>query len=182
MKNAWRLMGIAGAGRGTGVTHLALKCANYLAGTRKKRVAVLEWNTNAHFSAILRFYSSTRRIFDVDYFACADRAVLAECLERNYEHMIVDFGEMKEESFCECVRCDRRLLVGAWTEWQTDAFLQGIKVTKEREKSWEYLAVFGSEETRKMMEKQFSVTCTRIPYSSDAFLVTHADMEFFEKF
>ena len=36
------MTGIIGCGRGVGVTHLAVLCANYLAGARRKRTALLE--------------------------------------------------------------------------------------------------------------------------------------------
>ena len=45
----WRTVGIIGAGRSVGVTHLAIWLANYLTGVKGQRTAVLEWNTHGDF-------------------------------------------------------------------------------------------------------------------------------------
>ena len=39
-----RVVGITGTGRGTGVTHLSVLAANYMASALQRRTAVIEWN------------------------------------------------------------------------------------------------------------------------------------------
>ncbi len=190
----WRTIGIIGAGRGTGVTHLAVWTANYLAGVHRKRVAVLEWNDHGDFAAIGKFCSMSGsggrheggtkgpfRILDVDYYAAADAAVMAVCLNGNYEYIIVDYGVMTGAAVCDCARCDKKIIVGSLSEWRAEAFLEAAGMDTERDKSWSCAAAFGSEETRKEWEKAFRRKCLRIPASEDAFAVTRADMEFFKK-
>ena len=41
--------------------------------------------------------------------------------------------------------------------------------------------MFGSEETRKNMEKELGLSIRRIPVSVDAFAVTEAVMEFYQQ-
>ena len=176
-----------------GVTHLAVWTANYLAGVHRKRVAVLEWNKHGDFAAMGRFCAMPRsgdrpgesekpfRILEVDYFADAAAAELAACLNEPYEYIIVDYGEMTGPALCECARCDRKIMVGSLSEWRAAAFLEAAGMDAKRDRSWSYAAAFGSGETRKEWEKTFRRTCVRIPASEDAFAVTRADMEFFEK-
>lgn len=121
------------------------------------------------------------RILDVDYYASADAAVLAACLNGDYEYIIVDYGEMAGMSICECARCDRKIIVGSLSEWRAGAFLEAAGMSTKRDKSWSYAAAFGSEEARRELEKAFRMKCLRIPASADAFAVTRADMDFFEK-
>lgn len=73
------------------------------------------------------------------------------------------------------------MLVGSFSEWQTEAFLEAVRMIPERDESWQCAAVFGSEETRKEWEKQLRIPCMRIPVSEDAFAVTASDMKFFER-
>lgn len=216
----WRTIGIIGAGRGTGVTHLAVWMANYLAGGRRERVAVLEWNHHGDIRRMVRFCGGKPcreadageepskgqsskgksskgksskgqsskaqpgggncRILEVDYYGQAGAAQLASCLNGNYHRIIVDYGEITDTSLWECARCDRKIIVGALSEWRAEAFLEAAGSGGGRDKSWSYVAAFGSEEARRELEKAFGLRCLRIPASADAFAVTRTDMDFFE--
>lgn len=106
---------------------------------------------------------------------------MAACLNGKYQRIIADYGELTEESFCECTRCDKKVLIGALSEWQTEAFLDAVRRIPEHDESWQCAAVFGSEEIRKEWEKQLRISCIRIPASADAFAVTALDMRFFKR-
>lgn len=106
---------------------------------------------------------------------------MAACLNGKYRRIIADYGELTGESFCECTRCDKKVLVGAFSEWQMEAFLEAVRMIPEHDESWQCAAVFGSEETRKEWERQLRITCIRIPVSVDAFAVTASDMRFFKR-
>lgn len=188
----WRTIGVIGAGRSTGVTHLSVWMANYLTGVRRERTAVVEWNRHGDFARLGRACGAAKaakpeqeadffRVLDAEYFPDAGPEELAQCLNGDYRRIIVDYGESTSEQRLECARCDRKIVVGALSEWQAGAFLDEVKKKAERDQSWSYAAAFGSEEARKQLEKTFRVDCLRIPSSVDAFAVTRADMGFFER-
>lgn len=187
----WRTIGIVGAGRHTGVTHLAVWMGNYLAGVRREKTAVLEWNSHGDFQKMKHFCVEGKpgkhralqpfRILEVDYYADAGAKELADCMNGDYRRILIDFGEITGESICECARCDRKVIVGALSEWQAEAFLGLVRGEARRDKSWSYAAAFGSEETRKECEKTFKAEILRVPLSVDAFAVTRADMIFFAR-
>ncbi|MGN0157921.1 MAG: hypothetical protein ACI39W_02080 [Brotaphodocola sp.] len=173
-----------GAGRGTGVTHLAIWMANYLTAVCHEQTAVLEWNEHGDFARMGHFCTASEhfcRILDAEYYAKAGAEELVRCLNDAYRRIIVDFGEITEAHLRECGRCDRKVIVGALSEWRAAAFLEEAKKKTKRDESWSYAAAFGSEETRKELEKTFRMICLRIPASVDAFAVTRADMKFFER-
>lgn len=186
----WRTLGIIGAGRHTGVTHLTVWMGNYLAGARREKTAVLEWNAHGDFQKMRHFCAEKSgncrsvqpfRILEVDYYADAGSRELADCLNGDYRRILIDFGENTGEGICECARCDRKVIVGALSEWQAEAFLGLFRGDARRDKSWRYAAAFGSEETRKECKKTFKEEILRVPLSVDAFAVTRADMDFFER-
>lgn len=172
----WRTVGIIGAGRSVGVTHLAIWLANYLTGVKGQRTAVLEWNTHGDFRRL-----GDRRILEVDYYGEADAPVLAQCLNGKYQCIITDFGEITEAGIVECTRCDRKIVTGSASPWQMDAFMEALERGKHLDKSWQYAAAFGSGKTRNMMERRWHTPILEIPPSADAFTVTRADMDFFGK-
>lgn len=169
-----------------GTTHLAVWLSHYLTGVQQKRVVVLEWNNHGDFARMGQFCTAQKktsgvfRILEVDYVEAAGAGELAACLNAEYHYIIVDFGEITETGLAECVRCDRKVMVGSMSEWQAGVFLEEAGRAVKREKGWSYVTAFGSEETRREWEKMFRCPCLRIPVSEDAFAVTRTDMVFFE--
>ncbi len=185
----WRTMAICGAGRGLGVTHLAVWAANYLVGVRGERTAVLEWNSHQDFDRICRFCNGSSsnplerfQILGVDYYAGAGAEQLSECLNGDYRRILIDYGENAGQRLLDCSRCDRKVLMGSLSEWQAEVFLEMLRDRKKRDGSWNYAIVFGSEEARRQIEKEFRISLWRIPASFDAFAITRADMDFFAGF
>ena len=52
---------------------------------------------------------------------------------------------------------------------------------EERRTGWIYMAAFGSEDTRRQIEKQFRIPLIRVPLSVDAFSVDYRSMQWFER-
>lgn len=177
--------GFLGAGRGIGTTHLTVWTANYLSGARRERTAVLEWNDHGDLAKLGAFCSQQKKrpytLLGVDYYAAAGARELAFCMEQGYSHILVDYGTFDRESLCECARCDKRVLVGALSEWRADDFLCAAKQIGSRDR-WSCAAAFGSETARKEMERQLHLKCLRIPLCPDAFVINGAALEFFQRF
>lgn len=182
---AWRTLGIIGACRGTGVTHLAVGAANYLTSVKRQKTAVLEWNDHGDFIRMGSFCERSINagvsygILNVDYYPQAGAGELVSCLNGDYRYIILDYGEITRQRFLDCARCDRKVIVGSLSEWQAEAFLEIVKEGQQRNKGWQYAIVFGSEEARVELEKCFRIPVRRVPGFVDAFAVTHADIRFF---
>lgn len=189
VKEKPRIIGVAGTGGKTGVTHFSIMAAGYLNGVRGYRCAVLEWNDSGTFELLMKNCLDTKKgaslscftILSVDYYGNAGPETLLLCKKRQYHDVIVDYGAINGKNWGEFLRCDRQFLVGSMTEWQTGAFLEAAGRWKKADVSWETLVVFGSEETRKNMEKALKLPIRRIPVSVDAFLVTGEVIEFYQQ-
>ena len=125
-----RVIGVCGAGKGTGVTHFCIMAASYLSGVPRKKTALLEWNCSKDFAAMekickgrisqIEFFS----ILDVDYYKQSCGTVLADCLEKEYEYIIIDFGVLTKDNREDFVRCRRKLVIGSCIEWRLGAFME----------------------------------------------------------
>ena len=189
-----------GCGRGVGTSHLAVALANYLTGVKRKKTALLEWNSHDDFQILERFAgkngrrqgegqkktersrnkSDRFRIMEVDYYKMADPSILSFCLGRDYHYIILDYGEVTESSLCECARCDRKILVGSLSEWKAEAFLEVLEQAGNRDESWRMAVVSGGEDTRREIEKLFRCRLQRLPASADAFRITREEIPCFE--
>ncbi len=99
---------------------------------------------------------------------------MKEVLQRGYDDILIDFGSVKDGANELYWRCDKKFLVGSFTEWQQESFRNSRwnRGETEKKKSWQSLAVFGSEETRREFSRRFRINAERIPFSADAFSVT----------
>lgn len=183
-----RIIGVIGLGRSVGVTHLCVMMANYLTGACGKSTAMLEWGNQGAFKKVEQICTGKKsagesyRLLDVDYYPESGPRELASCLSSKYQHVIIDFGEMKEEKKTEILRCDNRIVVASFSEWQMDAFWEFYQKNMKAEKNgWIYLAVFGSEETRIEIKKRLKLSFVRVPLSIDAFTIDREMMTWFDQ-
>ena len=181
-----RLIGVGGTGPCVGCTHFSIMLLNYLAGFRRRKAALLEWNCSDDFEKLeIVCTGKVRtekpfRILDADFYT-AGATDLATALECNYDDILIDFGVLTEDRIAEFLRCEKQFVIGSLSEWQEEAFRKFVREHGPGKKSWEYLAVFGSEETRKEFMRRPGAAVKRIPSSVDAFSVTKECSLFFEK-
>ena len=62
-----------------------------------------------------------------------------------------------------------------------EAFLELLSEEEGRRTGWIYTAAFGSEDTRKQIERRFGISLVRVPLSVDAFSVDYETMQWFER-
>lgn len=181
------IIGLAGAGRGTGVTHLTLMLANYLCSAQGRKTAVLEWNDHGDFDRLGILCTGEEkekdryRILQADYYPRAEAGRLMRCLGEGYERVLIDFGVLDEMTETELTRCRAVWILISFSEWQMEAFweLMRSRESPGRE-SWQFFAAFGSEESRAEWNKRRRPKIERVPLSADAFTVTRELMGWME--
>lgn len=181
--------GLIGTSRGSGVTHLTVLMANYIVGVRHETCAVLEWNDHGDFERLERIVkgkvsqSPCFTVFHADYYKAAGARELLGCAQNGYEQILIDFGCGFRTQKIEFLRCGKKYVIGALTEWQIEGFQEFCHEMKGEAgyKSWRYGAAFGSEMTRRELKKRLSLPIERIPLSVDPFALNRAMMAYFEK-
>ena len=182
-----RLIGIGGIGPCVGCTHFAIMLLNYLAGYRRRKAALLEWNRSGDFEKLEKVCTGKIHVgkpfhvLDGIFYKAAGQLELEEVLNGNYDDILLDFGALNEEQFSEFLRCEKQFVIGSFSEWQEDAVREFARKHGAGKKSWTYLTVFGSEETRKEFMRRPGLVAGRIPFSADAFSVTKECSQFFER-
>lgn len=183
-----RVIGIAGCGHGVGCTHFSIMLLNYLTGFQRRRSALLEFDRSGNLERLEKVCTGKVReekhfrILDGDYYKNAGPGEFGAAFQIKYEDILIDFGSVWEGDIGEFWRCEKRFLVGSFSEWQQDCFREfelGMKT--DGKKSWQSLAVFGSEETRREFARRYRIHTERIPFSADAFAVTEECRKFFKR-
>lgn len=181
-----RLIGIGGTCHAVGCTHFAIMMVNYLAGYQRRKAVLLEWNRSddlEKLEIVCTGKSHERkpfRVLEADFYKAAGSAELAEALQGNYDDILIDFGVLDEQNFAEFLRCEKQFVIGSFSEWQERAFREFVKKNSTGKISWKWLAVFGSEESRKEFMRRPGISVDRIPSSVDAFSVTKECSRFFK--
>lgn len=200
-----RVTGIIGCGRGVGVTHLAVLCANYLAGARRKRTALLELGPGGDLERLgdfcgadasghgddsaaghaafadVRADAASFRLCGVTYFCAATAATLASCMNGPFDEIVVDLGGDFERGKTDFLRCGKKMLVGSLSEWRQEEFLRVISGNRRAcREDWQLLVTFGSAESEREIERQFRLELLRVPFWPDAFRITGEMFGFFE--
>ena len=182
-----QLIGIGGIGHSVGCTHFAIMMANYLAGYRRRNIVLLEWNRSGDFERLEKVCTGINReekqfrVLDVQYWKKSGIQELTEVLGNYVDEILIDFGAVDQELPPEFLRCEKQFLVGSFSEWQQECFREFVRNNGIGKKSWKYLAVFGSEETRKEFRRRPGISVGRIPFSADAFSVTKDSCSFFQQ-
>lgn len=182
-----RLIGIGGIGHSVGCTHFSIMMANYLAGYRRRNTVLLEWNRSGDFERLEKVCTGINRgekrfcVLDVQYRKDAGIKELTEVLGNNVDEILIDFGAVNEELPPELLRCEKQFLVGSFSEWQEMCFREFVRENENGNRSWKYLAAFGSEETRREFRRRPGILVGRIPFSADAFSVTTESCSFFQQ-
>lgn len=162
--------------------------ANYLHSGCGRKTAVLEWNGHGDFA---RFgdvctaagkLTECYRIQGVDFYQCSSSRTLSRCLQDGYDKIVIDFGSLQEQTDAELLRCHQVYLLVSFSEWQEGVF-GNPELWREYagSESWQFLASFGSEESRLCWNKRQKPVIGRIPFSADAFTVTKELMEWFRQ-
>lgn len=185
------LFGVAGSSSGTGVTFFSILLANYLCGVKNRKTAVLEWNDSGDFErikkiccqkSVLKPGCNTFKILEVSFIEKAGRKELLECINGEFNAIVIDFGSNFERIREEFLRCGRKILLGSLCEWKVADFLEIAVAKKGSKRGWEFLNIFGDCEAAYEAEKRLKLHIRQVPMVSDAFSITEEVMAFFEGF
>lgn len=169
------VIGLIGAHPGAGVTYTGLLLSFYLGEELGRRTAFAECNGHQDFGRLQQAYQWSREeelIFSFGNITfhknvTADR--IPSLLGENYDDIILDFGYDLYTNREEFRRCDRKLVLGGWTEWnlrKLGSFTENVLAIKGNE-DWSYLLPFAGKKTIQYMQQKYNRKFYTIPLEPD---------------
>ena len=76
-------------------------------------VPLNKWAASWHGQILnsLHPFSEAFELMETDYFTRGDAQVLARCIDRSYDDIIIDFGELRKEIHAEWLSSDKNALL-----------------------------------------------------------------------
>lgn len=116
-------IGVMGAAKGIGTTHLALMLACYCSGGCGFKTAIIESGKNDYMKICgeTSIKAEDIRHFTykhIDFNSCQTSEEIADCLSKSYEVVIMDMYFGAQGALEEFKRCDVRLVVGTTAVWK----------------------------------------------------------------
>lgn len=173
------------------MTCFSILMANYLYGVQNKKTVVLEWNQNGDFERIekiccknfvLKPHVKTFKVLEVSFIKRAGKTELLECVNREYDAVVIDFGSDFKGIKEEFLRCDRKILIGSFCEWKAAAFIDLISGKRKEDGKWSFLTRSCNYDMKERVKKMLHTPVGQIPESADAFAITEDSLAFFEGF
>lgn len=116
------IIGVLGACRGVGVTHICILLAEYAAMHEGAWTALIEFNDHMDFQKMEEeLYEEGRQYFschEVDYYGNCDKILYESVMKKGYSYIIIDFGESLIGKKQEMDICHKKLLIGSNTLWK----------------------------------------------------------------
>ena len=182
------MIGIAGSNTGVGCSDYSIMLTKYLAGYLRRQAILLEFHESGDLEKLEYVCAGQMGqknqywVLEGNFYMYAGPEAVKEVLQRGYDDILIDFGSVKDGANELYWRCDKKFLVGSFTEWQQESFREVEMEQRAKQiKSWQSLAVFGSEETRREFSRRFRINAERIKFSADAFSDKKECGEYFQR-
>ncbi|MFA9464838.1 MAG: hypothetical protein ACERKN_11170 [Velocimicrobium sp.] len=120
-----KIIGIVGANRGVGVTHVCILLAEYLAIDRGAMVAILECNNHGDFNRMeTAFFDKEETPFmlqQIAYYKEVRMDSMDKIVNKKYSYLILDFGDRLVGKRLLLALCQKKILLGVESAWKKDS-------------------------------------------------------------
>lgn len=178
---------VTGTDPGTGVSHLCLALANYLASRERVRVAYLEVGGCSGLLSLLERSGQPEeetgvyRYKGVVYYPAVSVPEAKDLLKLQEDYVILDIAEWSESLPDLLCRCDRRILLGSLKLWRREHYGRFIRdhIIKYMDKEqMEYFSFGLEKKERAWFLSHFHVPVHELPLLSDPFSIRSDDFPF----
>lgn len=186
-KQGETVIAMMGTLSGVGVTYSSISLGTFLSHYCHYRVALVEENSNMHFSYIKRAAgvigeANYFTIGKVDYYPDADEDIWLRLQRRSYDYILVDYGLYERSKQNQYARCNYRFLIGSLCEWKREAFGEAMHNEGIGVDISFYLATLGQRYDMKEFYREFGIRLYGIPCIYDPFLLVKEVIQFWRRF
>ena len=184
------VIGLIGAHPGAGVTFTGLLLAFYLGEEPGRRTAYLECSGHQDFGLLQQAYQWSREdelsfsFGNISFHRDVSTDRIPSLLGENYDYVIVDFGNDLNTKREEFLRCNRKLVLGGWTEWnlrKLEYFISSVHAIKGNE-AWSYLVPFAGRKSIQSMQKEFNRKFYSVSLENDPMEPSKETKKLFHRF
>lgn len=194
-----KIIGVCGCGNGVGTTHLSIMLGNYTSSKLMKKTAVIEMNDSQDFDRLAGSCKNLKVIESetgvkvlgegivfflngIDYYSRTDENRLLYIMNKDYEYIIIDLGNVASGIKSELLRCNEKIIIGSGALWKKQKFVNTVRELKKVPNSerWNYCICCSDKETQKNIENEAEISVKNIPYMPEAFYVDSSNFNFFE--
>lgn len=168
---------------------MAVLLASYMSGVFWKKTALLECNRHGDFFRMMERHGLCGkdgicfRFMGIDFFPSAAEGCVADCLNKGYDCIVIDFGCDYIRGRREFLRCQRKIVLGSVSDWESAGFTDFMRWTQmDQEESWMYAALFGGRRNRKRLEKETGKSVAEVPFLESPYWIDETVLRFFQRF
>ncbi len=160
-KRGFRTVGIMGAVKGCGSTHITLMVADMIKKKEGGRIACVDLSGGSDYFFVCKAEDGDtvgeKLVFkDIGYYPKGNEQLLLKLINEDYDHIIIDFGNRSRVAKKEFMLCDVKLLVGLTSDWRLPVFEEFLKNNEEAIKKGKWGVVFnltGENKAKKLGER-----------------------------
>lgn len=173
--NHREVIGLCGVQAGTGVTYTGLLLAFYLGEELGCKTAYLECSGHHDFSRLQPAYQWSHEdefsfsFGNISFHKDVATDKIPSLLGEEYHYVILDFGFDLSVNREEFQRCNRKLVLGGWTEWNRSrlrSFINNTDTIRGNE-AWSYLIPLAGKDVIRSLKQEFHRKFYPIPLESD---------------
>lgn len=155
------VIGIAGAKRSVGTTHVCILLAEYLQMEMGANTAILEYSRHGDFQKLKEAKGFSMK--NIAYFEDAAKENIKMLLLEGYSYLILDLGEKLMGNSEILSLCHIKILVSTLSPWRREEFLKIGQSLVNHKKEWLFLSNMGDEKVRKQYERLLNTPVKKLP-------------------
>ena len=179
-------IGILGVAEGSGVTHLCLMSALFLAAVMGKRVALVEMGDRECFRQVRiilenRQFRKTKKLINmISTFSQTEFSELSAILSAGYDYVVMDLGCNYEAVRQQFLMCQIKVVTGSLAWWKIkeySAFLARTDNEPSR-KFWAFLTGTAACEGMRYLKEEYGINVRQVPCEPDPFTPGGESLDF----
>lgn len=187
-------IGITGAQKGVGVTHLSIMLSNYINAKCNKNVSILEMNQTGAFEELKKCYVTkdyikheqgydSFSIAGVTYYYKVGKEMLGIIYNQCKDYLIIDFGKNNEEYTKEFIKCNIKIVVGNLNPWNKSKLIACMEsfIVMDYLKKIKYVSRFGGHDDVKQIKNSYKTSIYTAPFEPDPFLIHGGNFDFLDE-
>ena len=173
------IIAVVGTTHGCGVTHFCIELSIYLSKVCKKKVALIEINTNPSLGFL--FDNNGKSSRNITYFKNGDKSTINYAMSEDFNYIILDIGTNICNYESEYTMSDMRIIILNLSKHWLSRTLSTYTTTPSLRSSATFLMyAFVIQYEARVVEKIFKKRVMKIPYEKELLRLEAPHISFYK--